>query len=372
MNFRKKSLTILCVFAALLIISGIVLMYKGNDAVALAIEKKEGILTAEQVKISFDSVSGKMINEAVKEGQIVHKGDILMQLDDTDVNLSIQKTQAQIAQLDAQIKSLSGTINIDYAKADTDEQQSYSAIDQQRAALDSAKSTYANKELDYNRKVALADIGAISRSELDDATTALTVASANVREQQQLLNKLLSGIQDTGDTHSLNLPTIAQQRLETANKENDVESLKQQKQELLVQLAELNVQKERLTLRAPEDGKILKLLAKEGEMISANTPVILLESNRSYYDIYISENQAANLAEGDTITGKTIATDQPVAGTIRLLTQAPGFADLKQSREKGQSDLSAYQVRIYIEPTSNLNIKTGMTIEVSDDEFVKR
>lgn len=370
MNLRRKTLSLLCGFIGLLFISGILLIYKGNDAVALAIEKKEGILTAEQIKLSFDSVSGRMVNEAVKEGQIVHKGDILMQLDDTDTKLSIQKTEAQIAQLDAQIKSMQGTIAVDNIKNDNDEQQTYSAIDEQRAALDSAKSTYHNKDVDYQRKVALANIGAISRSELDDATTDLRVAEANVRQQQQLLNKLLSGAYDTGDTRSINLPTIAQQRQETANKTNDLASLEQQKQELMVQLAELKVAQERLTLRAPEDGKIIKIISKEGEMISANTPVILLESTRSYYDIYISENQAANLSEGDTITGRTVANDLEVSGTIRLITQAPGFADLKQTREKGQSDLSAYQVRIYTENTDK--IKPGMTIEVSDDEFAKK
>ena len=95
-----------------------------------------------------------------------------------------------------------------------------------------------------------------------------------------------------------------------------------------------------------------------------------MASKRDYYDIYISENQAANLQEGGTITGTTVATDKKVPGIIRLITKAPGFADLKNSREKGQSDLSSFQVRIYTEPQENL--LTGMTIEVSDDQFTKR
>lgn len=45
-------------------------------------------------------------------------------------------------------------------------------------------------------------------------------------------------------------------------------------------------------------------------MISPNTPVILLESKRYYYDIYINETQAVNLYEGKTVTGHTIAGDK--------------------------------------------------------------
>ena len=65
-----------------------------------------------------------------------------------------------------------------------------------------------------------------------------------------------------------------------------------------------------------------------------------------------------------------MATDKKVPGTIRFITQAPGFADLKNSREKGQSDLSSFQIRIYTQPDAG--VRPGMTIEVSDAEFTKR
>ena len=46
-----------------------------------------------------------MTDEVVKGGDIVKKGDVLMVLDSTDIDLSIEKTVAQIAQLEAQIQS---------------------------------------------------------------------------------------------------------------------------------------------------------------------------------------------------------------------------------------------------------------------------
>jgi len=89
MNTKQKAMRTGMAFIALLIIGGLVLMYKGNDALVLAMEKKEGILTAEQVKLSFDSVSGRLIKEGVKEGDMVKKGDVIMELDSTDTDLSI-------------------------------------------------------------------------------------------------------------------------------------------------------------------------------------------------------------------------------------------------------------------------------------------
>lgn len=370
MIWQKKSLRVGSVFIILLLLSGGLLMYKGNDAIALAVEKKEGILTAEQVKVSFDSVGGRLINEVVKEAQEVKQGDIIMILDSTDVDLAIAKLKTKIAQLQAQIDALNGSIDIGFAKASTNEEQSFRQIDQQRASVNSARATYENKQLDYQRKAALAASGAISRSELDDAKMNIDVAVANMVQQQQLLSVLLAGSQDNGNTDTLNLPTIEQQRSEIANKKYDVENLNQQKQSLLVELQELVVKKDRLTLRAPEDGKILKILAKQGEMVNANVPVILLESKRYYYDIYISETQVSGISEGSIIKGRVVANNRPVIGTVRLVTVAPGFADLKMTREKGQADLSAFQLRIY--PELQADLIPGMTIEVIEDEFVKR
>lgn len=362
MDAKKKANRAGIIFILLLIVSGVILMYKGNDATILAMEKKEGILTAEQIKLAFDSVSGRMVTEAVKEGQQVSEGDLIMELDSTDTDLAIEKLKAQISQLDAQINSTSGSMGLNLFKASNDEQQSFRQIDSQRALVDSAKATLTNAEIDYSRKLELVNSGAIAKSQLDDATMALNVAKANVKTQQQALERLLAGAADSGRTDLISLPTIEQERATARNMQNDIAALEQQKKALEVQLKELEVSKDRLKLHAPEDGKILSVLQKKGEMVSPSTPVVLLETKRIYYDIYVSEEQAVNLHEGDEVICTTVAGEKKVPGTIRLLTQAPGFADLKQSREKGQADLSAFQVRIYINPDAD--VLAGQTVSV--------
>ena len=152
MGARRKAIRAGILFIALLIISGVVLMYRGNDAVFLATQKKDGILTAEQLKLSFDSVGGRLINEAVREGQEVKAGQVVMQLDATDTDLAIEKLKAQIAQIDAQIQSTTGNMRTSFFRAVNDEQQSFRQIDSQRGAVTAAKATLANAEIDYRRK----------------------------------------------------------------------------------------------------------------------------------------------------------------------------------------------------------------------------
>ena len=376
MSVKEKSMRMGIVWLCLLFVGGSILGFTGHDAVTLSLEKKEGILSAEQVKIAFENVGGRLVNEAMQESQEVKKGDVLMILDSTDVDLSIERMKTQIAQMEAKINQLNGTIRIGYQKTSTNETQTYRQIEQQKMALDAAKATLTNQQLDYNRKKALLDSGAISRSELDSSRMALDVAIANVGQAQRMLEKQLAGSGEaakerviaSGNADDVYLAEIDQQRQELENNKLSVEDYVQQKQNLLVQLKELQVKKERLTLRAPEDGKILKILAKQGEMISANSPVVLLESKRFYYDIYVDEQVASRLQVGGEITGSTIAGKKALPGSIRFITAAPGFADLKMSREKGQADLAAFQVRIYVDPA---NLLPGMTVEVSKDALLK-
>ena len=234
MNARQKAERTGLLFLALLLIGGAVLMYRGNDAVALGAAEKEGILTAEQGKMAFHSVSGRLVQVHVTEGDTVKKGDVVMELDAKDTELSIKKTKAQIAQLDAQIASTSGSQAVNYLKADNDETQSFRQIDQQRTAVSSAQATLKNAQLDYDRKTSLVEAGAIAQSQLDDATMTLNVAQAAVEQQQQLLDKLLAGAQDTGATDGIALPTIAQERASAANMSNDVSALESQRQALVV------------------------------------------------------------------------------------------------------------------------------------------
>ena len=378
MNLKEKSLRMGIIFLLLCFIGGGVLLFTGHDAVTMAAEKKDGILTAEQIKMAFENIGGRLVKEMVQESQEVKQGDILMVLDSTDIDLSIERLQTQVNQMDAQINQMKGTIQIGFAKTSTSELQTYRTIEQQKMAVDAAKASYSNQQLTYNRRKVLATSGAISQSELDSAQMAMDVASANMAQQQRLLEKMLAGTSEvargqvlaSGDASNIYLPEIDQQRQELENSKFGVEILMGQKESLLVELKELQVKKERLTLRAPENGKILKIIAKTGEMVAPNAPVILLESKRFYYDIYLDETQAAKLKTGDEVAGNVVASNKSVNGMIRLIAAAPGFADLKMSREKGQGDLAAFQVRIYVDREENL--LPGMTIEVKKDAFIKR
>lgn len=76
---------------------------------------------------------------------------------------------------------------------------------------------------------------------------------------------------------------------DSRNYSYNVELLKTQKEALQLQLKALELQKQRMVLRAPADGKITRIVPKVGENIIANTAAIIIQSNQLYYDIYVDE-----------------------------------------------------------------------------------
>ena len=144
-----------------------------------------------------------------------------------------------------------------------------------------------------------------------------------------------------------------------------VKQLEAEGEQLKQALAALEVEKSRLTIKAPEDGKILKVMYQVGEIVPAGSPAVLLESNRQYYEIYVSEKDAAKFAEGKTVKGETAA-GKTVTGTVRVLHEAPAFADLRGTRERGQADLKSLVARIYVTPQPGVIPGMSIGVKIND------
>lgn len=387
----KRNVIIGGILVAALGLGGFLLIQNGNDAVSAANSEKGSILTAEQVNVSFQGVGGRVINVNVEEEKHVKKGDVLMVLDPTDLNLQIAKMQSDIHAMDINIKKAEDSIRVGEKKVATQVEQAQLGVnlaataeskvlegarreelERQEYAVKSAEETYRNAKLNYDRSVSLYSSGAISKAALDNAQTQLTTAESAWKQQQKVFEQLKTGaqVQDKNQAKlntakaQLGVDQALQAKDDLHNNAIGVELLKEQRQALQIQLQSLQVQKSRLTLVAPTDGKVVRVVPKQGENVSAGTPVIILETDKLYYDFYVNELQVNQFKVGKPATGHLIALNKDITGEVRFITVAPQFASLRMSREKGQSDLSSFQVRVYIDRNDEA-ILPGMTIEVN-------
>jgi membrane fusion protein (multidrug efflux system) len=113
-------------------------------------------------------VPGTVVSIGADDGDLVHAGDVLVQLDPSDADVALAEAKANLANTVRKVRGLYSSVN--GAQAD---------VAARKTAVDKARA-------DYNRRVALAKSGAISTEELAHASDALTTAeSALITSQQQ-------------------------------------------------------------------------------------------------------------------------------------------------------------------------------------------
>jgi HlyD family secretion protein len=149
-----------------------------------------------------------------------------------------------------------------------------------------------------------------------------------------------------------------------------LDALSKQQEQQTILLQSLQVQKERMTLKAPVNGKVAKIMPKVGENVGSGTPMIILETGKLFFDMYVDERQVTKLQPEGTVPVHFAAIADQVNGRIQFVTVAPQFAGLRMSREKGTADLAMFQARIEVDRIGNL--LPGMTAEVHINEIAAR
>lgn len=434
---------------ALLVIAlgtgGTMMAMSGKDAVSMAAQQKNTLLTADTVNVSFQGVGGRVKSIEVKENQQVKKGDVLMTLDPVDLDLQIEKLKTDIAQADVKISQAKDGLQNQSDKITTSERQgeldiqaaqagesllnqgaraediqrqnlaieaAQQSVDAAQTGVETAKSNaeVAQKAVasrqqalelvkaSYRRVQALYDAGAGTKAELDNAKNQMDtaqialdtardqveiannqikaaskqadIAKNGVAQQQTALEKLQAGAtaEERQQAHIKTekaeeaLTQTAQTRKDVKNSEYNVDLLAQQKQALAIQLKTLELQRGRMVLKATTDGKVTRVVPKLGEIVSTGATGAVIETNQLYYDIYVDEASLTKLKAGDNVTSHVVALDKDIQGTVKYITSAPQYTNMRMSRDKGLADISSFQVRVNIQRTPEL--LPGMTVEV--------
>lgn len=390
----KRNLVLAGVLVICLIGGGLLLNTNGTDAVSVAATQKESILTAEQVNVSFQQVGGRVTQVEVQEEQRVKKGDVLMRLDSTDMDLQIAKAQKDLEQMDVKINQIQDSVRNGGQKVSTQELQAKLGVEsavtsqqqinkgardedvhRQEIVVKDARKSLENAQLTFDRTIKLFDEGAVAKASLDSAETALSTFQYALAQQEEVLKKLKAGATAeerqqasiAAEKAKTVLAQVEQARDDLMNNAMNADILQKQKEAAEIQLKTLQTQRERLTLKAPQDGKVIKVVPKVGENVAIGGTVVLLETDNLFYDIYVSETQVPRFKVGAQVTGHVLALNQDLTGDVRFITAAPQFANLRMSREKGQADLSSFQVRVYVKRADDL--LPGMTVEVKADEI---
>ncbi len=212
-------------------------------------------------------VSGKIVTLAVRDNEAVKQGDLLFEIDPRPYRYALERAEASLAQLDAQIPLTQRSVNAQVFSAGA----AKSAVARAQATEKQAADTLARMEPLIGR-------GYVSADDLERARTAQRSAQAELeaaRSQEREAQAAISGVD----------ALVAQRAVLTAE----------------INAARLNL--EYATVRAPFDGRVVELRTSVGQYVSAQKPVFTLIDTRHWYVIAnFRENELGNIRPGTPAT----------------------------------------------------------------------
>jgi len=334
----------------------------GRGNISATVSATGSILAEREANLSFQG-SGTIAQVLVKVGDPVKAGQLLAQLDTTDLELAVRQAEVALRQAQAQLSQLqegspasdlaAAQAALDSAKAAYDQLLQGADKDQVAAAkaqVEQARATLQQAQSAYDLVKDNPRVSMLPQSlQLQQATISYEAAQANYRvatrgaTASQLAASQAQIAQAQANLDRLNRgPTTGQVEVAQAGIDQAQIALEQAQRRL-----------ENAKIVAPWDGIVTAVNIVEGTLASPSVPALHMADVSTYHlDVQVDELDVANLSAGQPVTVEIDALpDQGLAGTV--LSVAPAAATTATG---GVS----YVVRINIDP-HDTQLRMGMS-----------
>ncbi len=289
-----------------------------------------GNIEAHESTVGF-KVQGRLDELPVEEGQYVHSGDLIAQLDREDYMQQVRVDEATVRSREAEL---------DLALAGSRTQEIKAA---EQAVLD-AQADMELKKVEFQRNQALYKINSVSAEARDTADTNLKRAQATYERSKQTYDELVEGTRkeqiaiDRANVHT------ARQNLDLSR-----------------------VRLSYTSLHAPKSGVITVRQAELGEVMLAGTPVITIaDIDHLWLRGYVSETDLGRVRWGQSATVKTDTfPGKTYKGRVSFISSEAEFTPKSVETHKERVTL-VYRIKIDLDNT-NHELKPGMPADAEID-----
>ena len=298
-----------------------------------------GHVEATETRIASEA-GGRILTLAVKEGDRVHQGQLVMTLDTRDVQLAIRRAQAERQAADAQLRLVKAGARVE------DLRQAQAQIETARADLAAARTELAAAEQDLGRFETLLAANSGSRKQRDDAATRRDLARDRVASAQ-------SRVRSADEAHA---------KLKAGARPEEVDAARARVSAASAQIATLEKSAADASVHAPVSGIVTQKLVEVGEVIAPRAPaLIVVDLDRAWADVFLPEPAVPQIKIGQAATIYTDAGGSGLAGTIAYVSPKAEFTPRNVQTAEERSKL-VYRVRITVDNKGGI-LKQGMPIE---------
>jgi multidrug resistance efflux pump len=281
--------------------------------------KYVGIINSDSIKKYSLKSSGILKTIYVQPGQSVDEGDILLELDKSDLKIQTDaaKNQADAAYSQYE-KALSGAQDEDISAAKID-------VEKAQAAYDFAL-------LSFNDIKVLFDEGAVSESSFKEAELGLNIAQKELDQSKEVLSKTLAGTRSEDIASAKSQYEMAYNNYEAALKLY-----------------------EESTLVSDVKGYVADILYKEGELVPAGYPAILVQSENQVATVGLTQEDAEKVSVGTL--SKITVNNEVYSGKVTNMDQTPDESTMTFTAEISIDT----DKKFYIGSIADVQLITGQT-----------
>jgi len=257
---------------------------RGGDLVLV------GTVDANQIVVS-PQIQGRILKLLVEEGTPVKQGDLIAELDPSELEAEERAAAAMIASFRSQMSANEYTRKSTKGSTSSDVSNAQAKLAAARAQLAQAEAMLTRTESDSRRTIGLAEAGVASEQEK-------VQAEMNLKAQQASVQSLKDQV--TAAQADLNA-AVARTNQATAA-ESTVASTRAQVENATAQMKEAEVRLGYTKIYAPVTGTVLVRAAREGEVVNAGQAIVtVVDFSDTWVRAAIPETEADHIGYGDTL-----------------------------------------------------------------------
>ncbi|MEM6400802.1 MAG: HlyD family efflux transporter periplasmic adaptor subunit [Cyanobacteria bacterium P01_D01_bin.116] len=330
----------------------------------------------EVIKISVVNARDSRVNQIlVEEGDFVKAGQIIavlqgkkraeQQLREAMANVAIKRSQLQKVQ---QGDFKQGEIRAQKAAISELEARLQTETKEKAAAISEAQATLANAKQKYQRNDSLANQGAISNSELDNAKEELERTRAIFAQAQANFDNTKSVLQAQLAREKANLEKLQEVR------PVDIDIASSELEQALIQVRQRKAELEDTQVKVPIAGQILRINTRVGEQVNTEEGIAELGQTKQMYaiaEVYESDILKIKPRQKASINSEYGGFQQKITGEVEKIGLQIGKTRFNQGNNNPTTDVNArvveVKIRIDSEDSPKVSNLTGMQVRVEID-----
>lgn len=309
-----------------------------------------GIVDADEVTVS-SRIPGQIETLNVEQGEQVHAGELIATIASQDLAAATSAARATAA--GARFKLLQSKATLEQSAGQTTSQVANARAQLQvtEASLVQVRANYHHQQAITLRTVALAKQGIESRQASEEATTSLQAARAAMQAAVESVTAAKAAVQ-TALANTNQAKAAAQTVAASREEMKNAQALLDQAQ------VELGYSQ----IVSPVTGIVNVRAARQGEVVSAGTPIItVVNLNQTWVYAPLPETQADAVQLGDKLR-VVMPSGATITGTVIAKLAVAAFATQRDVSRK-KRDIKTIQLKLSI-PNPGMRYVPGMIAEV--------